>query len=124
MYFFSKDDVNKMKRMLFGLLFCVLSSSIFADCPRATATDLPAFCESFKVAAQCHCTSSGLPQVMCNNVRLLYQRLMVTFGSLEKTCAFQRDTTPEDCMDSWKCFLQGGRNAAGKLCNGTGRPCP
>ncbi|MDX2346348.1 MAG: hypothetical protein QNK11_05720 [Legionella sp.] len=96
-----------------------------ASCPKATATDASDFCASFKVAAQCHCSASGaLPTAMCMNVKLLYQRLMATFGSIEKTCKFQRDTTTEDCIDSWHCYLKGGKNAQGKLCNATGRPCP
>lgn len=49
---------------------------------------------------------------------------MATFGSLEKICAFQRDTTKEDCIDSWRCYLNGGKNLEGKLCNSTGRSCP
>ncbi len=95
-----------------------------AVCPKACVTDSPKFCGLFKIAAQCHCTSSGLPGAMCSDVKLLYQRLLITFGSLEKTCAFQHDTSKEDCVDSWSCYLNGGRNAQGKLCNGTGKPCP
>lgn len=114
-----------MKGIISGIIFLVSSSSVIAaSCPRATATSSPKFCESFKVAARCHCTSSGLPAAMCSNVRLLYQRLIVTFGTLEKTCEFQHDTTTEDCIDSWKCFLNGGKNMAGELCNSTGRSCP
>jgi hypothetical protein len=113
-----------MQRILFLFVGLFFSSLLMASCPRAAPTHSPQFCATFKVAAQCHCSASGLPPMMCSNVRLLYQRLMATFGSLEKTCAFQRDTTKEDCMDSWKCYLNGGTNVEGKLCNSTGRSCP
>jgi hypothetical protein len=113
-----------MKRIFVCFLCFFFSSVLTAACPRATATDSPQFCASFKVAAQCHCTASGLPPMMCGNVRLLYQRLMHMFGSLERTCAFQHDTTKEDCIDSWQCYLNGGKNMQGKLCNSTGRSCP
>jgi hypothetical protein len=107
-----------------GLLCFFFSSVLTATCPRASGTETPKFCASFKVAAQCHCQASGLPSMMCSNVRLLYQRLMLTFGTIEKTCAFQRDTTTEDCIDAWHCYLNGGKNMRGKLCNSTGRSCP
>lgn len=111
-------------KLLLGIACLFCASVSMAACPKATPTDTAQFCPTFRVAAQCHCTASGLPQVLCNNVRLLYQRLIVTFGTLEKTCAFQHDTTPEDCIDSWRCYLYGGKNSAGKLCSGTGRSCP
>ncbi|MDF1646009.1 MAG: hypothetical protein P1U61_03370 [Legionellaceae bacterium] len=114
-----------MKRILFCIASLCFSSGLFAaSCLKAMPTDSSKFCSSFKVAAQCHCSASGLPVTMCNNVRLLYQRLMVTFGTIEKTCAFQHDTSKEDCIDSWKCYLNGGKNSQGKLCNSTGRSCP
>ncbi|MDF1677094.1 MAG: hypothetical protein P1U32_00155 [Legionellaceae bacterium] len=114
-----------MKRfLLFAIAFFFSSVLSAAACPTAAPTDSPKFCASFQTAARCHCTAGGLPTAMCSNVRLLYQRLLVTFGTLEKTCEFQHDTTKENCMDSWKCYLNGGKNTAGKLCNGTGRSCP
>ncbi len=113
-----------MQRIFVFFVTCFFSSILIAACPTAAPTDSSEFCASFKVAAQCHCSASGLPEVMCTNVRLLYQRLMVTFGTLEKTCAFQHDTTTENCIDSWKCYLNGGKNFAGHLCNSTGRSCP
>jgi hypothetical protein len=113
-----------MKRIFLWVVCFFFSSVLIAACPRATSTDSSSFCPSFKEAAKCHCTASGLPTMMCTNVRLLFQRLMVTFGSLERTCEFQRDTTKEDCMDSWKCYLNGGKNMQGQLCNSTGRSCP
>jgi len=113
-----------MKKTFFCVILFFFSSTLFAVCPRASTTDSPKFCQTFTAAAKCHCTAGGLPAAMCSNVRLLYQRLIITFGTLEKTCEFQHDTNKEDCIDSWKCYLNGGKNAAGKLCNGTGRSCP
>ena len=113
-----------MKKIFISLFVFFFSSTLFAACPKASPTHSSKFCSTFNTAAKCHCTASGLPVSMCSNVRLLYQRLMVTFGTLEKTCEFQHDTSKEDCIDSWKCYLNGGKNAAGKLCNATGRSCP
>jgi hypothetical protein len=113
-----------MKKFVVGVICFFCTSVLIAGCPKAAGTNTPQFCATFKTAAQCHCTASGLPQALCTNVRLLYQRLIITFGTIEKTCAFQRDTTKENCIESWKCYLNGGKNMAGQLCNGTGRSCP
>jgi len=111
-----------MNKLFVFLIFFVISSVSLA-CPKATPTNAPNFCATFRVAAQCHCTNSGLPSRMCMNVKLLYQRLISVFGALEKACEFQHDTTKEDCMDSWNCYLHGGNNVDGNLCSGTGRAC-
>lgn len=94
-----------------------------SSCPHAVPTHCAKFCETFRNAAKCHCTSSGLPQGMCSDVKLLYKRLITTFGTLERTCEFQRDTTKENCIDSWHCYLNGGVNTDGKPCNDNGNPC-
>jgi len=108
------------KYFLFVFLFFI--SSLGFACPQATATNAPNFCATFRVAAKCHCTT-GLPAMMCVKIQTLYQRLLVVFGTLEKACEYQHDTTKEDCMDSWNCYLYGGNNVGGNLCSGTGRAC-
>ena len=111
-----------INKIFIGFVLAFASSLVFA-CPNATPTSSSEFCKSFKTAAQCHCASSGLPSGMCTDVVLLHQRLMSTFGTLERTCDFQHDTSKENCIDSWKCYLNGGKNIQGHLCNATGRSC-
>lgn len=101
----------------------VFSSSSAMSCPRAQPSDSAGFCSSFKFAAQCHCKSSGLPAGMCSDMNLLYARMISVFGSLQRACEFQHDTSKADCMDSWSCYLHGGYNANQGLCNSTGAPC-
>ena len=115
-------SIDMIKRICFFVVLFTLSSVSIA-CPRATPTNSPNFCPTFRIAAQCHCKESGLPAGMCKNLTLLYQRLISVFGGLDKACEFQHDTTKEDCMDSWNCYLHGGKNATGNLCSGTGRAC-
>src|SRR3990167_1233261 len=100
--------MNKKNKLIFGIL-CLSSSYIFAtSCPRATAFTSSEFCNSFKSAAECHCVSSGFPRGMCTNYRLLYKRMLDTFGSLQKACEFQKETSTQECIDDWNCFLSGG----------------
>jgi hypothetical protein len=110
--------INKF--FVFFVLF--VTSSVSLACSQATPTNAPNFCATFRVAAQCHC-SARLPAAMCGKMNDLYQRLLIMFGSLEKACEYQHDTTKESCMDSWNCYLYGGNNVDGKLCSGTGRAC-
>jgi len=104
-----------------------LSSTSFATtlgtCPPGTETNSPSFCSSFKLAAQCHCTSSGLPKGMCMNMRSLYDRMTSIFGSVRRACEYQRDTSTQNCMDSWSCYRSGGSTSQNNLCSGTGNAC-
>lgn len=93
-------------------------------CPRALPTDDVNFCSSFKTAALCYCTESGLPSGMCQDMNQLYLRLIVVFGTLQKACEFQAHTTPQDCMNDWNCYLHGGIDSTGKSCSSTTKPCP
>ena len=110
-----------MLKKILGCFFG-LSSLAFA-CPSALPISDPGFCESFHVAAECYCTSSGLPRKMCNNMTLLYQRMIGMFGSLENACHFQPNTSYQECMDDWLCYRFGGQNSQGELCSGTGNAC-
>lgn len=111
------------KIVIMGCLLALSSLSFASSCPRATATNQPEFCGSFKTAAQCHCTSSGLPAGMCSNMKLLYSRMLSAFGSVQRACEFQHDVSAQECIDNWNCYRSGGHNVRGELCNGTGAAC-
>ena len=107
-----------------SIVLSTMTCSVYsASCPRAQPSDSPGFCASFKAVAQCHCTSSGLPVGMCNDMKLLYARMISIFGSVQRACDFQRDTTSADCVDSWHCYLVGGVNYNSGLCSSTGASC-
>ncbi len=111
-----------IKKLTACFLF-FLSSSVFAlACPTALSVDHPAFCSSFKTAAVCHCTSSGLPASMCQDMNALYNRMISMFGSVERACAYQKHTSAQVCMDSWNCYRRGGV-VSGKVCSSTGNAC-
>lgn len=112
-----------VKGIGFTLLFFVNSCVFAFACSKALPTDNPQFCSSFKVAATCYCTSSGLPAGMCQDMDTLYKRMLGVFGTLKKACEYQKHTTPQDCMDNWNCFRFGGVDSRGKLCGGTKQPC-
>lgn len=111
-----------MVKKYLAILICGFSISGFS-CPRALPTDSPNFCASFKVAAICYCTSSGLPAGMCQDMNQLYGRLITVFGSLQKACEYQHFTTTEDCINNWTCYRQGGIDSTGKLCSSNEHAC-
>lgn len=109
-------------------LFCIFIVTPFAkaatsSCPQALVTDNPNFCSSFKEAAICHCTSMGLPINFCQDLKALNARMLSMFGSLERACAFQKNTSQQTCMDDWNCYLNGGEDSNGRLCTSTGDSC-
>ena len=111
--------IKLIHTFLLGLVF----SGISFACPKVSAYDTPEFCGMFESIARCHCQASGLSAKMCSNVPLIYSRMLSTFGSIERACRFQKDTTPQNCIDAWQCYLKGGQLANGQVCNGTGSPC-
>lgn len=116
--------MNNKNKLIFVFL-SVFSSCIFAasSCSPATAVSSPGFCKSFGDAAKCHCRSAGLPEGMCKNYKLLYNRMINIYGSVERACRAQHETTVEECMNDWACFLDGGQTASGEICSGTGESC-
>lgn len=106
------------------MLFCLMTFSIASfACPDALSTDHPEFCPSFKTAATCYCTSSGLPSVFCQNIEFVYQRMIGFFGSLQRACKHQSHTTVQKCVDNWNCYLHGGYDSQGMPCSNTTKPC-
>jgi len=103
-------------------MFCIFLSSVsYASCPPATPNNSSGFCSSFKISAQCHCSAS-LPAGMCTDMKSLYDRMISMFGSLSRACAYQRETSAQNCIDAWNCYRLGGTSSSG-LCSGTGLPC-
>ncbi len=104
-----------------GVMFSLSSQA--AVCPKAEPASSPNFCASFKAAAECHCRASGLRPEMCVNYNSIYQRMIVTFGSLQRACEYQHDTSTQECMNDWNCFRSGGVTSTSELCSGTGAAC-
>lgn len=65
----------------------------------------------------------GLPLEKCINVEKIYGRMLNIYTTLEKACKFQRDTSAQNCIDSWNCYRLGGVNSQGELCSSTGNAC-
>ena len=107
----------------FFVVFAIFFSISSFACPRAVATDDVNFCSSFKSAATCYCTSSGLPAGMCQDMNQLYLRMLSVFGTLQRACEYQTSTSPQDCVNNWNCYLHGGVDSTGKSCSSTQRAC-
>lgn len=104
-------------------LISLLISPTHQNCLQSLATKKSGFCASFKATAECHCTSSGLPTVLCQDMNILYQRMEKIFGSQKEACEYQKDTTTQICMDDWNCYRLGGKDSHGNKCNATGKHC-
>ncbi|CEG56331.1 hypothetical protein [Legionella fallonii] len=110
-----------IKRIVILSLY-LFSLSSFA-CDKALPTNDVNFCASFKVAATCYCTTSGLPTGLCQDMNALYNRMITVFGTLRKACEYQRYTSTEDCMDNWNCYRFGGVDSRGRLCSSNKQAC-
>lgn len=100
----------------------LFAASVFA-CAKALPVDDAGFCASFKEVATCHCTSSGLPAGMCQDMNSLYKRMLALFGSLQRACEYQKHTSTQDCVDNWNCYRKGGIDSQGRLCSSTQLAC-
>lgn len=112
-----------MKKWLSFLLLFVSFSCFASNCPQALSTNDPNFCPSFKDAAICNCMAKGLPYSLCSDVKQLYARLIGIFVTVEKLCAFQKETNKEICINDWGCYMNGGKDKAGLTCSSTGNAC-
>jgi len=108
--------------MSFVCFYVSSSVAMIMACPQAAPTTSPNFCSSFKAVAECHCAAS-LPKSMCADMQQLYKRMMAMFGSVEKACKFQHNTSTQNCIDDWNCYRNGGQSSDGALCSGTGNAC-
>jgi hypothetical protein len=113
---------KNFKNIFLASLMTLSSFNVLA-CGKASAYDTPEFCQNFQEIAKCHCVASGLTARMCSNVPQIYNRMISAFGSIERACRFQKDTSVQNCVDAWQCYQQGGQLADGRICNGTGLPC-
>lgn len=114
-----------MIKSILALVLTLFSTTIYAinACPQAASTDSPSFCPSFQSVAQCHCSESGLPKSMCQDMGAIYQRMIIVFGSVQRACEYQHDTSTQNCMDDWSCYRSGGTDSQGRLCSSTGKSC-
>ena len=115
--------IKKILIMFVSFFSFVCFSSTFAACPEAAPVNTAGFCSSFKLAAQCHCVSAGLPKGMCMSMKTIFDRMNSMFGSVQRACEYQRDTSTQNCVDAWLCYRSGGLTSQNELCNGTGSAC-
>lgn len=111
-----------MIRKIGFVLFCFFSISTFA-CTNALPTNHVDFCPSFKTAATCYCAASGIPAGLCQDMKMIFDRMISVFGSLQRACEFQKYTTPQDCINNWNCYRLGGVDSQGRWCSATKRSC-
>jgi hypothetical protein len=112
-----------IKGILTGFI-CLISSVTFA-CPAALPTNDVNFCASFETATFCYCTTSGYSRLICQDMNMIYNLMMVMGqGSLEKACKhFEKYSTLRDCVDNWTCYRFGGTDSRGRKCSNTQQAC-
>jgi hypothetical protein len=105
-----------------GFLKVFLAKS-HPGCEQALPPSHQKFCQSFETAARCACRSSGMPAPLCQNMKSLHHQMLMVFTTQRAACEFQRDTSSQDCLDSWKCYREGGHDSKGRLCQASGAAC-
>ena len=96
-----------IKTLFAGILFLLSSLAVASVCGNALPIDNPAFCSSFKKVAICYCTGTGLPAPLCQDMRMLYARMIAVYRTLENACAHQSHTSKENCVANWNCYRTG-----------------
>lgn len=105
------------------ILFALGSYAFASSCQGAYPDYSDKFCHSFKKAAECYCTSAGVPRIMCTDMSLIYSRMLAIYGTVESACKHQKDTDYQTCLDDWHCYRSGGSDSKEQLCSGTGKSC-
>lgn len=115
--------INFRHTLLLSLL--AVSINVFAAgaCPKALPTDNVAFCPSFKSAAACNCTANGQGPAVCQNMKKMYALMLSMFGDLKSACNFQHNTSAQECIDDWNCYISGGKDSQGRACASSGKAC-
>lgn len=103
------------------VLLCFFTTLVFS-CETAPLAD-PAFCGKFKASTECNCRALGLPSFLCQDNKALYNYMLSAYGTLDRACNAQRNTTPQICRDSWNCYFKGGTASDGSICSSTGARC-
>ena len=114
-----------MKRflLLLTVFFCIPSLAHYQKYPIASPPNSKDFCVSFKEAAEYRCRSAGMLSFLCQDMKFIYSSMIGFYGSTKKACQVQKDTTFQICMDSWKCYREGGKDSQNRLCSSTGKAC-
>ena len=127
---FAHDYKGSWMKKIIVFFMCIFSLSCFADCAKAPDPSDPNFCSAFKPIAVCHCMADGhLPEKLCPNGKVIHQRMIAAFGTQDAACLWQerngseKKATYQECMDDWNCYMKGGVDSNGGLCNATGNPC-
>lgn len=111
-----------MIKWILAFALAIFNLNSFAeDCSRALPPHAREFCGTFEKSAQCYCRkkSKGLPNVKCDTMENIYDKMISTFHSLERACDFQKDVSSQECVDSWNCYRKGGSTSYGRYCNDT-----
>lgn len=89
----------------------------------------PNFCASFKKATikGCHYHLRFVPFLwpfFCHSVKSIHKEMLHHFhNSLTTACVSVDKQFAHLCMNQWQCYMRGGHDAAGHLCNGNGESC-
>lgn len=108
------------------VLFSLMCTASFAEnlaCPQAVPTNSPSFCASYKSVAYCNCLAHGMPSDKCADMNWIYTEMLVIYGTQDRACRAQKETTPQICNDDWNCYRLGGKDSQGRLCSSTGNHC-
>ncbi len=131
--------IRNLVLALCGMCFCLASFNL---CAKQVSISLkeqkqylkvypvtsPKFCPSFKKAAftACHRHLRFVPflwPIFCHSVMGMYREMVHHDGSFQRACNVEDKLHAKACLNTWTCYLAGGHDFDGHLCNGNGMSC-
>lgn len=94
-------------------------------CPITPAVTSNKFCSGFKKVVTCECDKMAPFNIhyFCRSMSVIKNNMDRYYGGVAKSCKQQKKAPYQDCMDHWNCYLHGGRDSKGHLCNSSGKSC-
>ncbi|MCX7122054.1 MAG: hypothetical protein NTZ67_09860 [Gammaproteobacteria bacterium] len=108
-------------------LFAPASVNVKA-CAPVSQDDTSGFCGLFTPAVICQCDAmaGSLAPIECDTVSHIYSSMLSMYG-LQGGCTMAYEqgwaTSVKACIEQWNCYNNGGKDADGNLCSGTGKAC-
>lgn len=142
--YLTKREINVMKKffIIYGaivalsisfsclaattFIFPVQNPSSVTACPDSPSHLASNFCPGFYTAVMCNC-DEHFPAGYCEgslHVQGIYNKMIAMYGSLATACQKNDPAAPQECIDQWNCYLNGGKDAAGRNCQGQAAPPP
>lgn len=115
---------------IFAGVFPVESGIVSSQCkpnPVVTSDTKNDFCTTFSESvASCWPPVGSHKNFTPAQMKFNYNLMVRFYGSLKAACnksAPSNGSTPQQCIDQWNCYINGGIDSQGGQCSGTKKSC-